>query len=252
MKFAFTISAYRMPAFVRLGVHQLRAFSPDSPILISDDPSAESKDIKAIADEFGCTYRCPAKRRGHFAGDFQSLVSALAFAGAANCDVGLKISQRFIFRKPEALSVIQKAFEDSNIVVATPGQPSTNTNNLSSGGFSKFTTLSDIVAIRVGAMSPDDLLQMYRGRLLRERNVPWASFIECAVDDLHHSKFPGRTVKIPEITNPTNDPIYLRRYQATEKQYRDLALSHGFNGMFPTGEWGQLEGKGYMCRPVVV
>jgi hypothetical protein len=252
MTLAFTISAYRMHSFVRLGVAQLRRLAPQSPILISDDPGIESEHIRAVADEFGCTYRCPTKRRGHFAGDFQSLVNALAFAEAARCDVGVKVSQRFIFRKPEAISVIQKSFDDPNIAVVTPGQPATKSGNVHSGGFARFTTLSDIVAIRVGAMTPDDLLQMYRGRLVRERNVPWASFIECAVDDLHHSRFPGRTIKLAEITNPTEDPIYLRRYQATEHQYRDLAMSHGFNGMFPTGEWGQIEGKNYMCRPIVV
>jgi hypothetical protein len=248
---AFTISSYRLHAFVRLGVLQLKELSPDSPILISDDPSPESSEIKKIAEELGCNYRCPTKRRGHFAADYQGLVNSLAFAQAAGCDVGVKVSQRFIFRKPESISVLRKAFEDSNIMVATPGQPATSSNNRPSGGFAKFTTLSDIVAIRVGALSPDDLLQMYRGRLIREK-VPWASFIECATDDLHHSKFPGKTVKMPELTNPTGDPIYLRRYQASERQYRDLATKHGFGGIFPVTEWGQIEGKSYMCRPVVV
>lgn len=251
MRLAFTISAYRLHAFVRLGVYQIRELSPESPILISDDPSPESPEIKKIAEQCGCVYRRPAKRRGHFAADFQGLVNALAFAQAAACDVGIKVSQRFIFRKPESIAVLRRAFEDPNIMVATPGQPATNTNNRPSGGFAKFTTLSDIVAIRVGALSPDDLLQMYRGRLIREK-VPWASFIECAIDDLHHSRFPGQTVKIPELTNPTADPVYLRRYQAGEQQYRELALKHGFNGIFPTTEWSQIEGKGYMCRPVVV
>lgn len=245
MRLAFTISSYRLHAFVRLGVYQIRELSPESPILISDDPSPESQEIKKIAEQCGCVYRCPAKRRGHFAADFQGLVNALAFANAAACDVGVKVSQRFIFRKPESIAALQRAFEDPNIMVATPGQPATGS------AFARFTTLSDIVAIRVGALTPDDLLQMYRGRLIREK-VPWASFIECAIDDLHHSRFPGKTVKIPELTNPTADPVYLRRYQATEGQYRDMAVKHGFNGIFPTTEWGQIEGRRYMCRPVVV
>jgi hypothetical protein len=58
--------------------------------------------------------------------------------------------------------------------------------------------------------------------------------------------------KIEELTNPTADPIYLRRYQASEKQYRELALSNGFNGLFPLTEWGQIEGQHYQCKPVVV
>jgi len=245
MTIAFTISSYRLVPFVRLGLAQLRALSPDSPILVSDDPAPESAEIKKAAQDYHATYRAPTKRRGHFAGDFQSLVNALAFAQAAGADIAIKASQRFIFRKPESISVLHKVFDDPNICVATPGQPAKG------GAFTKFTTLSDIVAIRVGSISPEELLQMYRGRLMREQ-VPWASFIECAVDDLHHTKFPGRTVKVPELTNPTPDPIYLRRYQSTEAQYRDTALTHGLNGLYPTEEWGKIEGRRYMCRPIVV
>lgn len=245
MTLAFTISSYRLASFVRLSLAQLRALSPDSALLVSDDPSPASEEIKAIANEYKAVYRCPTKRRGHFAGDFQSLVNALAFAEAAGANVALKVSQRFIFRKPESIAVIHRTFADPNICVATPGQPGKG------GPFSKFTTLSDVVAIRVGSITPTDLLQMYRGRLMREK-VPWASFIECAVDDLHHTKFPGRTAKLPELTNPTTDPIYLRRYQASEQQYRQLALSHGFNGQFLTEEWGKIEGRNYFCRPMVI
>jgi hypothetical protein len=100
-------------------------------------------------------------------------------------------------------------------------------------------------------MTPQDLLIMYRERLIREK-TPWASFIECTVDDLHNRKFNGRTVKIEEFTNPTEDPIYLRRYQAKEKDYRDLATTHGTNGRFHLEEWGQIERKDYRCRPLVI
>jgi hypothetical protein len=242
---AFTISSYRLTSFVQLGLAQFRQLSPESPLLVSDDRSHESDEIKRISEQYGANYKCSRVRRSHFGGDFQGLVNALAFAEAAGADVGIKVSQRFIFRRPESIEVIKRAFADPNICVATPGQPAKG------GAFAKFTTLSDIVAIRVGSITPEDLLQMYRGRLIREK-VPWASFIECAVDDLHHSKFPGRTVKMPELTNPVGDPIYLRRYQATEQQYRNLALTHGLNGIYPTNEWGQIEGRRYMCRPVVV
>lgn len=241
-----------MSAFVQLGLAQLSALSPDSPLLVSDDRAQESDEIKSIAEKYRAKYIVSRVRRGHFANDFQGLVNALAFAQATDCDVGIKVSQRFVFRKEESISAIRRAFEDPQIMVATPGQPSTNTNSRPSGGFSKFTTLSDIVCIRVGALTPDELIQMYRGRLIREKHIPWGSFIECAVDDLHHTKFPGRTAKIAELTNPTPDPIYLRRYQASPEQYRDLAIKHGFNGLFQTDEWNAIEGRGYMCKPVVI
>jgi len=247
MTLAFTISAYRMHSFVRLGVAQLRKLCPQSPILISDDPSVESEHIRAVADEYGCTYRCPTKRRGHFSGDMQGIINSVAFGQACKADVAIKVSQRFVFRKPEAIGSIIKCFEDENIMAATPGKPRvTNGSN----GFGAFGTLSDVLMIRVGSVSPEELLQIYRGRLMREQ-VPWRAFIECFADSLHSVKFPGRTRKIEELTNHSGDPIYLRRYQNSESQYRALALENGFNGIFPLTEWGGIEQRAYICNPIV-
>lgn len=245
---AFTIGAYRLCDFVHLGLKQLRRLAPDAPILVSDDTAPESGHIQNLALTNGSSYLVARKRRGHFASDYQSLVSSLAFAEAAGCDVAVKISQRLILRTPEAITAIERAFNDPNICLVTPGQPTTKEG--AHRGFGQFTTLSDIVMIRVGCITPKELLHMYRERLIREK-APWASFIEVAVDDLHR-RFAGRTVKLPELTNPGPDPCYLRRYQATEQQYKDLAATHGMTGTFPLAEWGQIEGRNYMSRPLVV
>lgn len=252
LKLAFTISSYRLHDFVKLGLKQLQKLSPDSPILVSDDRGPESEMIRQTAEEHGATYRGSDKRRAHFAGDMQGIVNSLAFAEAAGADVAIKVSQRFVFRLPQAIDVIQKTFSDPNIMAATPGRPRVMPGKgKAANGFGNFGILSDVVMIRVGAMTPMDILVMYRERLMREK-VPWRAFIECTMDILHNEKFPGRTAKIEELTNPTTDPIYLRRYQAREQQYRDLALSHGFNGLFTLAEWSGIEGRGYMANPVVV
>lgn len=252
-KLAFTISSYRLHDFVKLGLKQLQKLSPESPILVSDDRGPESEMIQKTAEEHGAAYRGSDKRRAHFAGDFQSIVNSLAFAEAAGADVAIKVSQRFIFRLPQSIDVIHKTFSDPNILAATPGRPRVMPGKgKAAGGFGNFGILSDVVMIRVGAMTPMDMLVMYRERLLREAHVPWASFIEGTIDELHNNKFPGRTTKIEELTNPTGDPIYLRRYQSTEGQYQGLALSHGFSGGFPLVEWTQIEQRNYLCRPVVV
>lgn len=251
LKLAFTIGSYRLTDFVSLGIKQIQRLSPDSSILVSDDLAEESNHMKLIADQHGANYKGSKTRRGHFSADFQSMVNALAFAEAAGADVAVKISQRTILRKPEAIDVIKRVFSDPNICVATPGQPKPKTQNRASKGFGAFTTLSDIVMIRVGCMTPQDLLVMYRERLIREK-TPWACFIEVAVDDLHHRKFPGRTIKVDELTNPTDDPIYLRRYQSTEQQYRDLAMTHGVNGNYPLVEWNAIERHRYLCKPMVI
>lgn len=251
---AFTISSYRLVDFVRLGLAQLSKLSPESRVLVSDDHSAESGHIEKAALERSAEYRGSRVRRSHFAGDLQSFVNAIAFAEAAGADVAVKISQRFILRKPEVVTAIMDAFSDPNILVVTPGQPKVSFGfGKPTNGFGAFTVLSDIVAIRVGCISPTELLHLYRGRLVREK-VPWASFLECTIDDMCQNRFPGRTIKLEAITNQQDleDPLYLRRYQNSEEQYRNLAATHGIGGRFPTGEWAQLEGKSYLCRPMVV
>lgn len=253
MRIAFTIGAYRLVDFIKLGICQIQKLSPDSPILISDDPNAESRHIEKLAAETGCAYQGARVRRCHFAGDFQALVNCLSFGIAAEADVAVKVSQRFIFRKQESIDVIRKTFEDPNILMATPGQPMVTNGTRASKGFSQFTILTDVVMFRVGAITPEELLVMYRARILREK-VPWASFIECTIDELRATRFNGRTAKLEELTRHKDprDPIYLRRYQNVEQQYRDVALSHGWNGSFPTAEWGTMELRNYVCKPICV
>ena len=242
-----------MLPFIKLSVLQLKRLVPDVDILISDDPSPESPAIEALAKEHGCSYLGARVRRGHFASDFQSLVNSLAFAEAVGADVAVKVSQRFVFRKLESIEIFRKTFSDQNIMAATPGQPKVNGATRQTSGFGAFGTLSDVVAIRVGSITPENLIHLYRARLMREK-VPWASFIECLVDELHTRVFPGKTVKIAELTNPENpaDPIYLRRYQAGERLYHELAQSHGITAQFPLCEWAQIEQGNYLCRPILV
>lgn len=253
MTIAFTIGAYRLCDFIRLGIHQIQKLSPDSPILVSDDPSQESGYIKKAAEDAGCFYRGANVRRGHFAADFQSMMNCLAFAKAAEADIAVKVSQRFIFRKPEAIDVIRKCFEDPNVMMATPGQPRVTSGGKAQQGFGAFGILTDVVCFRVGAITPEELLVMYRARILREK-VPWKDFIECTVDELHTQRFPGKTSRLDSLTNQPDprDPIYLRRYQNNEKQYRALASDAGIAGQFPLDEWGRIEGRNYLCRPLVV
>lgn len=253
MKLAFTLSTYRLCDFVRLGLRQLQTLAQDDPILVSDDDSPESHIIEKMAKDAGVSYKCTRIRKGHFAGDMQSLVNSIVFAEATGADVAVKVSQRFVFRTPESIEVIRRTFSDPNICAATPGQPKfiISQNNKAANGFGAFGILSDVVAIRTGSISAADFLAMYRDRCLTQK-VPWASFIECAVDDLHSKKFPGRTAKLQELTDPSSDQIYLRRYQAVENDYRELAKTHGFNGMYPLTEWSNLERAKYLCKPKVI
>jgi len=251
LKLAFTISSYRLCDFVHLGLKQLRKLSPDSPILVSDDVSAESPGIRSHASQHCAQYLPTRVRKGHFSGDFQSLVNGLVFAQSQGADVAVKVSQRFIFRRPESIEVLRKVFENPEILMVTPGQPKqVNGHNRAAQGFAQFTTLSDVVALRVSAISPEELLHTYRKRLLTDK-APWGSFLEVLVNDLH-GRFGEKSLRLDELTNPQPDPWFLRRYQHSPEDYRKLAGEHGFGGEFYCGAWAAKEGRHYLCRPRVV
>lgn len=251
MRLAFTIGSYRLCDFVKLGILQIRKLCPDAPVLISDDRSPESPFMEAIAGELGTSYIASRVKRSHFGGDAQAIVNALAFAEAAECDVAVKISQRFILRLPQVIKVIERTFSDPNIQFASPGQPKTVHGSKRTMGFGAFAVLSDIVMIRVGAIPPQEIIDVYKRRIERER-VPWKDFVESLVHTLHLDTFPGRSVMVPELTEPAPDPIYLRRYQCRAADFVQLAAENGMRGKFPVDEWSAIEAGTYRPQVMVV
>lgn len=254
MRLAFTIGSYRLFDFIHLGIKQIRRLcGDDTPILISDDYSPESVYIKQLAKEQGCEFMGSDKRRGHFSGDGNSLVNAISFGVHTEADIAIKVSQRFIFRLPESIQAIERAFADPAVVIAIPGQPKVAFGSKAAKGFSNFAVLSDVVCVRPSIQIADRFLQLYRNRI-RTESVPWKTFIEPAVHAIFNDVGPERAKLLPELTDhatPAN-PIYLRRYQCTEEQYRQLASFHGILGRFPVAEFGAIEGRAYMAQPVVV
>src|SRR5207302_724487 len=92
---AITIGAYRLWDFVELNVCRCKViFGDDVSICIDDDKSPESPKIEAVADKHGCHYICSTERRGHFAGDAQTIATCLAFGKQTGADYSLKLSQR--------------------------------------------------------------------------------------------------------------------------------------------------------------
>ncbi len=254
MRLAFTISSYRLFDFVHLGIKQLRKLcGPDVPILISDDHAVESQYIRQLAKEHGVEYMGSDKKRGHFSGDAQSLVNAISFGVSAGADVAIKVSQRFIFRLPESIKVIERAFAKPEMLIAIPGQPKRAFGSKAAKGFSNFAVLSDVVMVRPSIQIAARFLQLYRHRITTE-TVPWKTFIEPAVHAIFNDVGPERSQLIPELTDHMDqaNPIYFRRYQNTEEQYRALAATHGILGRFPVVEWGMIEGRMYMAQPVVI
>lgn len=245
MKIAFTIGAYRLCDFVRLNIKQLQVIAPGCPVMVSDDASPESPHMQAMCHSLGVPIMQSDSRRGHFAGDMQAIVNALAFAESVKADVAIKVSQRLILLDGAADAIL-KRFQNPDLKFATPGKPSNARN-----GFGNFAVLSDLVCIRVGAIDPQGLINHYRYRITTE-TVPWKTFIEGFVHSLHANVFPNHSEMMPEFTDVLPSKLYLRRYQSSEDEYRKLAASFGIGGLFPMIEWGAIDGRSYRPNPVIV
>lgn len=252
MKYCIVIGAYALPQFVELcGLRCERLFGDDVPILVSDDHSNESKAIEQVADKRGWAYICGRKRRSHFSGDIQAFINGLKFSEQTESDAVIKLSQRFIPVLPGFKEAADQAFADDRTLVILPGQISKNQIARPAAGFySRFGILTDVLAVRRGAITPEEFMEVYRRRVLEEKNR-WDSFAETTWGWLIDTKFEKSNKRIPEWTNyvPFTPKLFLRKSQSTPAEYAAVAAMEGLTGEWDVREWIQIERERYKARP---
>lgn len=145
-------------------------------------------------------------------------------------------------------------FENPDVAVVHP--PKMDKRNAVRPGvrfYSQFDVLTDCVAWRTDAISPEDLAAHYTGRVKSAKDSN-GGLVEHAWHDLVKGRFAGRAVAVEELANPVpmQPKKYLRKASALDSEYRRLAQELKVDGQFDTREWLQIEGHRYMCRPVVV
>ena len=246
MKFAATIGSYAMPEFVELNILALRhVFGHDLPILVSDDWSDKSVEIRDLAAFYGVHHTCSESSRGHFAGDCQAAVNALAFAEAEHADVALKISQRTVLCEPVCRQILERYFSDPNVWLVLPARiPPRTIKRAESRFFSNMAVQTDLLAIRTGTMRPDELKDIYESKV-RGNKMRHASLIEGLWADMIDTKFATHYVLAQEFTTPYpgRAPLYLRKCQQEPAAYLILAdrLGMKWTGHPPLlQEWKQL------------
>lgn len=256
MTVAITIGAYKLSTFVHLNVLRCRRLLPGVPILISEDRSPESEQIEALADELECDYVCSPKRRSHFSGDWNHIANSLVFAKEIGAEVAVKLSQRCVPVLPEFFTVLDQVFADPEVQIGLPGR--LNPNQIvhpESRFFKKFGVMSDMLAFRVGAIDPEEMLAIYRTR--NETGRPHDSFSETSIGYLLSTRFPGRKACIiPQWTNHEQGKpkLFLRKAQSPASHYAQVAMMESVES--PTGwdtrEWKSIEGKQYRPKADVV
>ncbi len=243
-RFAITIGSYRMPEFIALQIATLRhVFGADVDILVSDDWSDKSAEIHGLCAKHGVYYLCSESPRGHFAGDFSSILNSMSFAKATNADVGIKISQRFVLVEPVVQEILNRHFASPEIWLGLPGRISSHTiHEPGSRFFANFPILSDILVMRTGVIAPEVLKDIYEGKC-KARATPMAGFVETTWLDWRDTIFANRYVILTELTHPFpgRAKLFLRRCQSLEAEFSELAMKHGLPTVrYSVDEWRRL------------
>ena len=262
MNVSICIGSYRLPAFVELNIRACRAvFGSDVPISVSDSASPESGKVLAVTERLQTEYTHGVGRRSHFNGDMLACVQALEFGQETGADIALKISQRFVPASIGFKAVLETVFSNPTVAVAVPGRPVVSPRFRPKGAFySRFPILTDVIAIRAGAVEPAEVWRQYTERVVAannpglSRNDQKAARIRQHVEvfwfDLLNSTFKGRHRIVPEWANnrPMQTKMYLRKTQAMAKEYEQLAKTLGMSpAVFDLREWSEIEKGNYYC-----
>lgn len=252
MTFAIAIGSYRLPQFVELCARRCRRlFGDDTPILISDDLSDKSPQIKELARRLDCGYVVGDGRLSHFGGDMQAVLNAIAWG--AKHEVAVKISQRFVPVLESFRDTMEGVFLHPDVKVALPGQLSPHQIARPGAGFyGRFGILTDVIAIRNGALTTEELLELYLQRV-KNPKARSDSFVETTFGWLLANKFKGQHTIVKEWTihEPMKPKVYLRKSQSNAGEYAQVAAMEGMNGCnWDLREWIQIERGHYMPKPV--
>lgn len=257
MKFAAAVGAAGYGHFTELNICLLRkVFGDDLDIVVRDDPSPDSARIERMADKRGCFYRTTASPLGHFGGDMQTFLDALALAEAVDADIAIKVSQRFMLTSPAVRAIVQGRFTaDPNLLVIMPGRPNPNFIRQGHQQFARFPILTDVVFMRADkqTMTPELLKGAYEEQL-RKGSSYVDSFIEVFWDRLRNGVLSGRVHLAPELTDHKGGqpPVFFRRYQNRADEYKRAAMQFGITAEpWELGERAKMT-RGYNPVPRMV
>lgn len=229
MKFAAAVGSAGYPHFTELNVCLLRAvFGNDLPIVIRDDRSQDTPAIEAIASRRDCYFRTSDVPLGHFGGDVQTFIDALALGEHEGCDVAIKMSQRAMVAHPDLRSVIESKFQDDRVSMVIAGRPDVRRIREGHKQFGRFPCLSDIVFMRVATVKPEFFKESYEEQV-RNGKAYHDCFVELFLHNLANGPLKDHVLLAPELTEHRAGmpPLYLRRYQNPVSDYIRLAKNFG-------------------------
>ena len=251
MRFCAAVGSAGLPWFTELNIKSLRhVFGADLPIVITEDPSPSTSRVMEIAGENDCYIHVSEQPLGHFQGDVQTYLDALALASQTQADIAIKVSQRFFVVDPRLREMISTKFEaDPNLAVVCPGRPNPNLIRTGHKQFARFPLLTDIFFMRRSHIDPDFVKAQYE-KQVKEGRQYWDCFVELFWERIRNGSLNGRVHLAPELTDHrgAEPKLYIRRYQDSQSDYLRLAQYFKVTGSWQLGERASLD-KRYDPRP---
>ncbi len=221
-------------------------FGPEIPLLISDDWSQRSVEIRDVAERLD-TYHLCGGPRGHFAGDLNSTCAALAFAESQNAEICLKVSQRLVLCEPAVREILENYFADPQIWMVMPARIHPGSiKRAESRFFANLAVLTDVIAVRTGKLTAEALKTLYEERVRTQRKR-FDTLVESCFAYIEDVVLAGHVLRAPELSRPK---LFLRKCQSEPADYLILAAELGmvWRGHPPLlQEWRYLENA---YRPV--
>jgi len=257
MKYAACVGSAGLPHFTELNIRFLRGvFGDDLPIQVRDDRSPETPQNRAIAGQHRCSFKTNDSPVGHFQGDMQAFIDALALAEHVGADVAVKTSQRFMIIHKDVKRIVEERFAANPAVAAVfPGSPNARLIHRGHTKFAKFAMLTDVAFMRVGPgmLSAQWLKEAYEHQIHHSKSYQ-DQFVEVFWDAVRNSALENRVHLCPEITDHSgrHAKYFLRRYQNLSGEYLAWAERFGIpdarHKQWTTAERASLH-KHYDPRP---
>lgn len=244
---AISIGSHRLKPYVELNLASCRSvFGPDAPIIVVDGKSQESGAISRIASMYSADFISDDGKYGHFAGDIANTACGLRYAEQVGAKLYIKLNQRFILTHKCIPSRICSIFNDNGVDIALPGRAKRGRAEKAPAFYFMFPHLVDVLFIRVGSISPDEIISAYQNQCKNAKNRDQL-LVEYFWDEMCNRRFLRKSYTLDWLTNhhAGYPRMYLRKIQNKASDYKEEAMKLGLSSSldFDTREWGTIKGK---------
>lgn len=110
-KVGAVIGTFSSVPYIHLQLEARKRFYPDIPLLVHDDASSKTDELKGLCSRYGCDFETNSYRQPHHLGDLTAFIGGLYWAKSKNLDLLVKISRRWIFLTDWVSNIKQLAID---------------------------------------------------------------------------------------------------------------------------------------------